>query len=31
MRFRELIDAHKKDLAQIITQEHGKTLVDAEG
>ena len=31
MRFRELMDAHKKDLAKIITQEHGKTLPDAEG
>ncbi len=31
MRFRELMDAHKKDLAKVITQEHGKTLTDAEG
>ena len=31
MRFRELMDAHQKDLAKIITQEHGKTLADAEG
>ena len=31
MRFRDLLDAHKKDLSRIITQEHGKTLVDAEG
>jgi len=31
MRFRELVDAHKKELAKIITQEHGKTLADAEG
>jgi len=31
MKFRELLDAHKKDLARIVTQEHGKTLVDAEG
>jgi malonate-semialdehyde dehydrogenase (acetylating)/methylmalonate-semialdehyde dehydrogenase len=31
MRFRELLDAHKKDLAKIVTQEHGKTLADAEG
>jgi malonate-semialdehyde dehydrogenase (acetylating)/methylmalonate-semialdehyde dehydrogenase len=31
MRFRELMEAHKKDLAKIITQEHGKTLADAEG
>ncbi|MFO1412484.1 MAG: CoA-acylating methylmalonate-semialdehyde dehydrogenase [Burkholderiales bacterium] len=31
MRFRELMEAHRKDLAAIITQEHGKTLADAEG
>jgi malonate-semialdehyde dehydrogenase (acetylating)/methylmalonate-semialdehyde dehydrogenase len=31
MRFRELLDAHRKDLSRLITQEHGKTLVDAEG
>jgi len=31
MRFRELLDANKKELRRIITQEHGKTLVDAEG
>ena len=31
MRFRALMDAHRKDLAKIITQEHGKTLADAEG
>jgi len=31
MRFRELLEAHKKDLAKIVTQEHGKTLTDAEG
>src|SRR5512135_435283 len=31
MRFRELLEAHKKDLAKIVTQEHGKTLADAEG
>jgi hypothetical protein len=31
MRFRELLDAHKKELAKIVTQEHGKTLADAEG
>ena len=31
MRFRDLLDAHKKDLAKIVTQEHGKTLADAEG
>jgi len=31
MRFREIVDANKKDLRRIITQEHGKTLADAEG
>ncbi|CAG1008346.1 malonate-semialdehyde dehydrogenase (acetylating) / methylmalonate-semialdehyde dehydrogenase [Burkholderiales bacterium] len=31
MRFRELMEANKKDLAKIVTQEHGKTLSDAEG
>ncbi|MFO1397207.1 MAG: CoA-acylating methylmalonate-semialdehyde dehydrogenase [Burkholderiales bacterium] len=31
MRFRELMEAQRKDLAAIITQEHGKTLADAEG
>jgi len=31
MRFCELLDAHRKDLRAVITQEHGKTLVDAEG
>ncbi len=31
MRFRELLDTHKKDIARIVTQEHGKTLADAEG
>jgi malonate-semialdehyde dehydrogenase (acetylating)/methylmalonate-semialdehyde dehydrogenase len=31
MRFRELMEAHKKDLARIVTEEHGKTLADAEG
>ena len=31
MRFRELMDAQRKELAKIITQEHGKTLADAEG
>ena len=31
MRFRELMDARKKELAATITQEHGKTLADAEG
>ena len=25
------MDAHKKDLAKVVTQEHGKTLADAEG
>jgi malonate-semialdehyde dehydrogenase (acetylating)/methylmalonate-semialdehyde dehydrogenase len=31
MRFRDLMESHRKDLAKIITQEHGKTLADAEG
>jgi malonate-semialdehyde dehydrogenase (acetylating)/methylmalonate-semialdehyde dehydrogenase len=31
MRFRELMEQHKKALARIVTQEHGKTLADAEG
>jgi malonate-semialdehyde dehydrogenase (acetylating)/methylmalonate-semialdehyde dehydrogenase len=31
MRFRDLLEKHKKDLAKVVTQEHGKTLVDAEG
>src|SRR5437764_9791278 len=31
MRFRELLDRHKKDLARVVTEEHGKTLADAEG
>jgi malonate-semialdehyde dehydrogenase (acetylating)/methylmalonate-semialdehyde dehydrogenase len=31
MKFRDLLDTHKKDLARIVTQEHGKTLADAEG
>jgi len=31
MRFRDLLDTHRKDLARIVTQEHGKTLADAEG
>ena len=31
MRFRELMNEQRKELAKIITQEHGKTLTDAEG
>ena len=31
MRFRELMDSQRKELAAIITEEHGKTLADAEG
>src|SRR5205814_7009339 len=31
MRFRDLLVTHKKDLARVVTQEHGKTLADAEG
>jgi malonate-semialdehyde dehydrogenase (acetylating)/methylmalonate-semialdehyde dehydrogenase len=31
MRFRELMEAHRKDLARLVSQEHGKTIADAEG
>jgi malonate-semialdehyde dehydrogenase (acetylating)/methylmalonate-semialdehyde dehydrogenase len=31
MRFRELLEMHKKDLARLVSQEHGKTIADAEG
>ncbi|TMG89121.1 MAG: aldehyde dehydrogenase family protein, partial [Betaproteobacteria bacterium] len=31
LRFRELMEAHKKDLARLLSEEHGKTRVDAEG
>jgi len=31
MRFRELMESQRRDLARIVTQEHGKTLADAEG
>ena len=31
MRFRELLDASKDELARLITDEHGKTLADAGG
>ncbi|TMG81208.1 MAG: CoA-acylating methylmalonate-semialdehyde dehydrogenase [Betaproteobacteria bacterium] len=31
MRFRELLEMHKKDLARLVAQEHGKTAADAEG
>jgi malonate-semialdehyde dehydrogenase (acetylating)/methylmalonate-semialdehyde dehydrogenase len=31
MRLRDLLDTHKKDLARLLTEEHGKTLIDAEG
>jgi malonate-semialdehyde dehydrogenase (acetylating)/methylmalonate-semialdehyde dehydrogenase len=31
MRFRDLLDAHRKDLRRIVSEEHGKTLADAEG
>src|SRR5579864_5177611 len=31
MKFRDLLDRHRRDLARIVTQEHGKTLADAEG
>ncbi len=31
MRFRDLMEANKKELARVVTEEHGKTLADAEG
>ena len=31
MKYRELIDAHRDELARLITLEHGKTLTDAGG
>ena len=31
MQFRDLLNKHRKELARIVTQEHGKTLADAEG
>src|SRR5437764_3318523 len=31
MRFRDLLETHKKDLAKLVSQEHGKTVADAEG
>jgi malonate-semialdehyde dehydrogenase (acetylating)/methylmalonate-semialdehyde dehydrogenase len=31
MRYRELLDAHRDELAQLVTEEHGKTLADAAG
>jgi malonate-semialdehyde dehydrogenase (acetylating)/methylmalonate-semialdehyde dehydrogenase len=31
MRFRELMETHKKDLARLLSEEHGKTCIDAEG
>ena len=31
MKYRELIDAHRDELARLITLEHGKTLSDAGG
>ena len=31
MRFRELLDAHRDELARLVTDEHGKTLADAAG
>jgi malonate-semialdehyde dehydrogenase (acetylating)/methylmalonate-semialdehyde dehydrogenase len=30
-RFRELLEAHRDEFAQLITQEHGKVLADAAG
>ncbi|MBI3938665.1 MAG: CoA-acylating methylmalonate-semialdehyde dehydrogenase [Betaproteobacteria bacterium] len=31
MRFRDLLEAHRKDLTHLVTGEHGKTLPDAAG
>ena len=31
MRYRELIEAHRDQLARLVSEEHGKTLVDAAG
>jgi malonate-semialdehyde dehydrogenase (acetylating) / methylmalonate-semialdehyde dehydrogenase len=31
MRYRELLDAHRDELARLVTEEHGKTLADATG
>jgi malonate-semialdehyde dehydrogenase (acetylating) / methylmalonate-semialdehyde dehydrogenase len=31
MRYRELIEQHREELARLVTEEHGKTLVDAMG
>jgi malonate-semialdehyde dehydrogenase (acetylating)/methylmalonate-semialdehyde dehydrogenase len=31
MRFRELLEVHREELAQLICEEHGKTLPDAAG
>jgi malonate-semialdehyde dehydrogenase (acetylating) / methylmalonate-semialdehyde dehydrogenase len=31
MRYRELIESHRDELATLITEEHGKTLADATG
>ncbi|MCA2216222.1 CoA-acylating methylmalonate-semialdehyde dehydrogenase [Jidongwangia harbinensis] len=30
-RFRELVDAHRKEIAGLVSSEHGKTVADAEG
>jgi malonate-semialdehyde dehydrogenase (acetylating) / methylmalonate-semialdehyde dehydrogenase len=31
MRFRELLESHRDELARLVTEEHGKTLPDAMG
>src|SRR6476661_10412124 len=31
MRYRELLERHQQELAALITEEHGKTLIDAAG
>src|SRR4051812_23326461 len=30
-RFRDLVDANRKEIASLVSQEHGKTVADAEG
>ncbi len=31
MKYRELLEAHRPELARLVTEEHGKTLADASG
>ena len=30
-RYRDLVEAHKEELAELVSKEHGKTLEDAKG